>query len=187
MSPQRVKKRFNAVMTALKGRGLVLFACAVLFVAQNAVAAESMTGRVTRVWDGDTVQLEVENGDRYNIRFEGVDAPEKGQAYWRASADWLKRTVNGKFVVVEWSKVDDYGRIIGKVKNAGEDLNMLLVCRGQAWHYVKYAAEQSAVDRANYAACERRARNERQGLWADAAPEAPWEYRARIKRSGRSK
>jgi endonuclease YncB( thermonuclease family) len=187
MTPQRGKKRFNAVTAAFVSRGLVLFALGVAFLLQNAMAAERMVGKVTRVWDGDTVQLEVDNGDRYNIRFEGVDAPEKGQAYWRASADWLKRTVNGKFVVVVWSKVDDYGRIVGKVTNAGEDLNLLLVCRGQAWHYVKYASEQSQVDRANYAACEARARAERQGLWAEANPEAPWDYRARSRRGNRSK
>ena len=43
---------------------------------------------------------------------------------------------------------------------------------GLAWHYTRYS------DDARLAAAEREARAARRGLWRDAAPVAPWDWRA---------
>jgi endonuclease YncB( thermonuclease family) len=44
----------------------------------------------------------------------------------------------------------------------------------QGWVYVKYAASNSPLY-----GIEAGARRQRVGLWADARPVAPWEWRAR--------
>lgn len=43
----------------------------------------------------------------------------------------------------------------------------------------EYAHEQSAADRSAYQAAENAARAARAGLWQDAKPVPPWEWRRR--------
>jgi hypothetical protein len=51
-----------------------------------------------------------------------------------------------------------------------------------AWWYREYAKEPSAEDRASYAAEEEVAKATRSGLWRDAKPVTPWEWRVRLSR-----
>ena len=83
-----------------------------------------------------------------------------------------------KPVTVEWNKRDRYQRIVGKVIVANQDAGLALVTSGLAWHYQKYEKEQASVDRERYAAAEESAKLKRVGLWGDAEPVPPWEWRA---------
>ena len=56
-------------------------------------------------------------------------------------------------------------------------MNLRQVQAGLAWHYKKYAAEQSDVDRRLYADAETDARNAGRGLWQESSPIPPWEWR----------
>jgi endonuclease YncB( thermonuclease family) len=92
-------------------------------------------------------------------------------------------------VVVSWHKRDRYGRLVGRVGLAApgacgrpdcpriEDVGLALVESGLAWHYRQYQNEQSAEERSRYALAEQEARARREGLWGDARPVPPWEYR----------
>lgn len=79
---------------------------------------------------------------------------------------------------MEGDKVDRYVRRVAKVIRNGRDINLAQVEAGMAWHYKKYEREQSAEDRAVYAASEREAREARRKLWQESLPVAPWEWRA---------
>jgi len=46
-----------------------------------------------------------------------------------------------------------------------------------AWDYKYYQAEQSPEDRKLYANAEDEARAMGRGLWADANPSPPWDFR----------
>jgi endonuclease YncB( thermonuclease family) len=46
-----------------------------------------------------------------------------------------------------------------------------------AWWYRKYAKEQTSQQRANYEAAEATAKAGRVGLWSEADPVPPWEWR----------
>ena len=74
-------------------------------------------------------------------------------------------------------KVDRYGREVGKVLHDGQDVCLAQVKKGLAWHYKAYEGEQSESDRNAYAAAEDAARAGKVGLWADARPVPPWDYR----------
>jgi len=150
---------------------------AFLFFAISAVYAGTLTGRVVRVTDGDTLVILDTGNVQHKIRLTGIDAPERGQAYGTKSKEHLSDSVAGKFVVVEYSKRDRYERILGKVLLGGEDMNLEQIEAGLAWHYKKYQNEQTTVDRVKYSDAEREARMERHGLWHDANPVPPWEYR----------
>jgi endonuclease YncB( thermonuclease family) len=46
-----------------------------------------------------------------------------------------------------------------------------------AWHFKRFEREQSEADRTAYAAAEAEAKAAKRGLWTDAHPLAPWEWR----------
>lgn len=160
-----------------------LFLAALSISAAIANAQGILVGTVTRVWDGDTITLRTLDGETEKIRLLGIDAPEKGQPNWRDSWSWLKRTINNRTVTVHWTKRDstESQRLLGTIKVDGENFNLLMVCRGQAWYFRRYADDLTSREQASYDACERRARAERQGIWEHPDPEAPWDYRARMR------
>lgn len=140
-------------------------------------SAETITGRVVGVSDGDTITVLDASKAQHKIRLTGIDAPEKKQAFGQRSKESLSDLVYSQEVAVETAKVDRYGRELGKVIVGGMDANLEQIKRGLAWHYKAYQRDQSPADRATYAEAEEQARAGRKGLWADSQPVPPWEFR----------
>ncbi len=138
---------------------------------------DTLTGKVGRVVDGDTLYVLDANYKDHKIRLAGIDAPERKQAYGLASRKHLASIVAGKQVTVEYQKRDRYGRIVGKVLLNGIDACLEQVKAGFAWHYKRYQREQSTEDQRLYADAENQARDERLRLWRDKKPMPPWEHR----------
>lgn len=78
---------------------------------------------------------------------------------------------------VETTKQDRYGRQVGKVLLNGQDINLMQIERGMAWFYRQYQREQSSCDRKLYEAAEDATKALRRGLWSDAEPVPPWDFR----------
>jgi endonuclease YncB( thermonuclease family) len=57
------------------------------------------------------------------------------------------------------------------------DAGLAQITMGLAWWYEKYAMDQSAEDAGRYEFAEHEARAKRAGLWADASPIPPWDWR----------
>jgi len=91
--------------------------------------------KVVKVTDGDTVHVLDQSTVKHKIRLGGIDAPEKKQAFGKKSKQNLASLVAGKQVEVEYNKRDRYGRIIGKLIKDGQDINLLQIKHGYAWHY----------------------------------------------------
>lgn len=136
-------------------------------------------GLVVRVADADTLTILASDSKHYKIRLQGIDAPEKKQSYGAVCRRRLSAMLLNQRVEVEAYKQDRYGRIIAKVMSGDRDMALELLKQGCGWHYKAYAAEQSWRDRRAYALAEKRARNDKRGLWQDDRPEAPWDYRKR--------
>lgn len=139
--------------------------------------ADTLLGHVTHVADGDTITLLDSSNTQHKIRLAGIDAPEKKQAFGMRSKQSLSDLVFNKQVTVETDKKDKYGREVGTILLTGQDVNLEQVTRGFAWHYKAYEKEQSSNNRKLYDFAEREARAARRGLWADADPMPPWEFR----------
>ncbi|MDO8989012.1 MAG: thermonuclease family protein [Sideroxyarcus sp.] len=139
--------------------------------------ADTLQGRVVAVTDGDTVKVLDASRTEWKIRLMGIDAPEKKQAFGARSKSNLSDLVYGKTVIVEYSKKDRYGRTVGKILVNGVDANLEQIKAGMGWHYKKYAREQPVADRETYALAEERARAGQRGLWGDAEPVPPWDWR----------
>lgn len=94
-------------------RRLALLAAVLLVVAGNA-AADTLSGRVVRVIDGDTLVLLLAGNVQERIRLAGIDCPERGQAFGTKAKEALAGRVAGKTVEVEWDKRDRYRRVLGR-------------------------------------------------------------------------
>jgi endonuclease YncB( thermonuclease family) len=134
-------------------------------------------GRVVGVQDGDTITVLDSSDANHKIRLQGIDAPEKGQAFGTRSGQNLSEAVFNKIVTIQWSKHDRYGRILGKVLLNSRDVCLDQVTAGMAWHYKYYQDEQAPEDRELYAADEIAARAGKIGLWIDPNPVPPWDFR----------
>ncbi len=134
-------------------------------------------GRVVGISDGDTLTVQASNQQRYKIRLQGIDAPEKGQAYGQKCKESLMMATANLPVTVEAYKLDRYGRIIAKIMAEDKDVALEQIRTGCGWHYVAYAKEQNDKDRKAYAAAEKQARKAHKGLWKDKKPVAPWDFR----------
>lgn len=163
---------------------LFLWACAVdapyWFPVSH--AAGWLEGRVVRVADGDTVTLLDAQNKQHRVRLAFVDAPEKNQKFGhdakRALSDWVFK----KHVRVQVLEQDRYGRTVGKLQYQGRDINHALLQAGWVWHYTFYAKNQDRADFAAYQAAQKQAQQQQRGLWQDANPQAPWDFR-RARRS----
>jgi len=138
--------------------------------------ADTLNGYVVTITDGDTIVVLDAKLQQHKIRLAGIDAPESYQAFGSRSTESVANLTFNKTVTVEWKK-KDRERLIGKVLINGVDINLEQVKVGMAWWYEKYAKEQSPVDRRLYEQAERQARAQRVGLWGDANPTPPWEFR----------
>ncbi len=139
--------------------------------------AETITGRVVGVADGDTITVLDADKVQHKIRLSGIDAPERKQPFGNRSKESLSALAFDKTVNVETEKRDRYGRQIGKVLVNGRDVNLVQVERGMAWFYRQYQREQSPQRPKAVRGAEDAARAGKRGLWRDADPVAPWEIR----------
>jgi len=74
-----------------------------------AAFADTLTGKVVKMTDGDTLYVLDANYKEHKIRLAGIDAPERKQAYGLASRKHLASIVAGQQVTVEYQKRDRYG------------------------------------------------------------------------------
>jgi endonuclease YncB( thermonuclease family) len=134
-------------------------------------------GHVVRVIDGDTLVMLDDSGERHTLRLAGIDAPEKGMPYGLSSKNTLITWLDGEEVTAQIAKNDRYGRKIATVVHQGRDINLALLKAGLAWHYKRYAREQTPEHADSYGNAELLAKGEQRGLWQEPEPIPPWLWR----------
>ena len=99
-------------------------------------------GKVVNIIDGDTLTL-LDEHQQYRIRLSGIDAPERSQDFGSKSTKHLSELTFGRYVVADCPKTDRYGRLVCGIRVDGSDIGLEQLEAGLAWHYKKYANEQS--------------------------------------------
>ena len=136
--------------------------------------AGEFSGKVVRVIEGDTLEV-MYKGVAERVRLNGIDCPERGQAYGNHAKKFTSQRVFGKQVTVKTYGLDQGRRTKGEViLPGGMSLNHELVKAGLAWWNRKSAPHDETLKR-----LEEEARDKKRGLWADPAPVPPWCYRNR--------
>jgi endonuclease YncB( thermonuclease family) len=147
---------------------LPAIAAGCLLAAMPALGAESFTGKVSDVSDGDTLVVG-KSGRVRVVQLVGIDAPELTQEYGRAASDFVKEMVKGKLVTVEIVESTSRTHLIGRVSIDGKDLAAALVESGMAWSETGSSADLQTA--------QEKAKSGKQGLWASANPTPPWDFR----------
>ncbi|MBM3947356.1 MAG: hypothetical protein FJ315_08190, partial [SAR202 cluster bacterium] len=145
---------------------------------------------VTRVIDGDTIQVRLSNGSTDRVRLVGVDAPETGSPNrtgeygritdlacldrWGARAtSYLRDELEGRSVTLEVDPRegprDSFDRLLAYVTQGGQDINASLVELGYARVYTEGRAERED----GYLALQRAAQQAGLGLWSCEAAARP--------------
>ena len=140
--------------------------------------ADTLTGLVIAVTDGDTLRVLDAQQQQHRVRLYGIDAPESHQAFGNRSRQYLASLAFRQNVTVTYSEKDRYGRILGTVFRGRQNLNLEMVRAGLAWHYVYFAKNETDLAKA-----EKDARKKQLGLWADKNPIPPWYFR-RLPKNG---
>lgn len=151
-----------------------------LFLSITVQADTTVSGKVIKVADGDTLTLRIKS-KQLKIRLAEIDTPEKAQAYGMLARKALVDKVMGEIINVRITTTDRYGRSIGHIFLNDRDINREMVKEGHAWVYRQYLRDQSLL------LIEKQARLAKRGLWALPINQrqAPWEWRKK-KRNNRS-
>ncbi|MES2318848.1 MAG: thermonuclease family protein [Pseudomonadota bacterium] len=127
--------------------------------------------RVVKIADGDTLTALSPSMEQLKCRLYGIDAPEKKQAFGQASKLSLAQLSFGRTAQIDVVGRDRYGRSLCRIAVAGVDVNKEQIARGMAWMYRRYAKDPS------YSDAEGTAQSLRIGIWRDAQPVPPWDFR----------
>jgi len=168
------------------------FLFAILCLTIITSVAETIEGKVVRIIDGDTLVLLDANNIQHRVSLSGIDTPERGQPFGKRATENLARLTGNKPARLEWYKLDQLKRLIGKVWVHSPDtrcqsvdcpktldVGMAQLTQGLAWHFKRYEHEQPEEERERYSFAEYEARSKRVGLWGDPDPVPPWEWRKR--------
>ena len=112
-------------------------------------------GGFTRAWSRPVGQWR-----KRKFRLNGIDCPEKGQAYGKRAKQAASELVFGKEVTLQTFGKDKYGRTIADVLLLdGTNVNHTLVKEGWCWWYRKYASGDIEIQK-----LEKEAREAKMGL-----------------------
>ena len=130
-------------------------------------------GKVTSVYDGDTIQVRLDTGESEKVRLIGIDTPEMGdeREMVRFQAETAKRftyyTIYGEKIrlTYDWDKRDEYGRLLAYVWLPDGMFNEMILRRGYASPLLHFPFKKEYMDRFKNAAED--ARRSNRGLWKE--------------------
>ncbi len=149
------------------------------FFPLNCTPSQTFTAYVSKTIDGDSIEIR-HGKEVVQVRLWGIDTPEWKQPYSKLAKKFTYKTVYAKTVTVKVKDWDKYGRMVAVITTRdGMCLNEELVRRGFAWVHIYYCKEKICD---SWNDLERRARNNRWGLWQEKSPTPPWVWKRKHKR-----
>ncbi|SFL34579.1 micrococcal nuclease [Gracilibacillus orientalis] len=129
------------------------------------------TATVSRVVDGDTVNIELD-GQEETVRLLLVDTPETKhpklpvQPFGQEASDFAVEKLTGKDIQIEFDgpERDNYDRLLGYIWVDGDNFNQLLVEKGLARYAYVYDPPYTHQDEMKQA--EQQAREAGIGIWS---------------------
>lgn len=125
-------------------------------------------GVVTRVIDGDTIEVLLDDGQTYPVRYIGMDTPERGDPYYEETSA-KNREVLGSGVVTlvkDVSETDRYDRLLRYVFTEYTFVNLELIREGYA-QAATYPPDVACAE--SFLETQREAQESGLGLWPLAA------------------
>ena len=154
----------------------------------------TVTGTVTKVSDGDSIQITTAEQTKLKVRLYGIDAPETpkinyrtgqvnkpGQPHGDKSWKALENKIMGKQVKLEILDIDKYRRMVGMIWLDDQNINLEMVREGFAEAFIEYLEPPY---RTRFLDAEREAKTARRSVWSLPDYERPRAFRKRLKVSG---
>lgn len=130
---------------------------------------------VVAIADGDTLTARCGQPGAYEqvkVRIAAIDAPEKAQPFGQRSKQLLSDLCFREAATIKPLARDRYRRTVADVQCKGQDVGKAQVAAGMAWVFDRYSEGYEHLYR-----LQDTAKGGQRGLWADAAPVAPWDWR----------
>jgi micrococcal nuclease len=131
---------------------------------------------VIKVFDGDTIEVELKKNSKKTIRFFGIDCPEWNQEHGIKSTEKVKELLKGKKVEIFPIELGRYGREVGIVYINGVSIAEVLLKEGLA-----FASGNNHKLASSYHRIQEIARSNKIGMWKFGAVENPAIFRKRKK------
>jgi len=157
-------------------------------------AIRNVAGIVTKVSDGDTIQITTPEQTKLKVRLYGIDAPETskinrqsgqfhqpGQPYGEEAQKVLKDKIMGKQVKLEILDIDKYRRMVGMVWLNDRNINLEMIREGYAEAFIEYLKPPY---KSEFLKAEQEARAGGKNIWSLPGHERPREFRKRLKERG---
>ena len=153
----------------MKTKSILQLVSALLFILTTAIVAHAGEYQVSRVIDGDTIQVK-KGAIKLTVRLVGIDAPEEshkkhepGQPFSQQSTKYLAKIALNRSADVKSYGADRYGRVLGEVFMDGNNVNLEMVKAGFAEVYRGTPAPGQDVG--PYWKAEEEARKAGRGMW----------------------
>ncbi len=149
--------------------GIVLLVAILAVVAACSSSDEDPGGvTVVAVLDGDTIDVELEDGSSDRVRLIGINAPESGECFATEATSALRDLVDGERLVLptDRSDRDQFDRLLRYVEVDGMDVGETLIADGFALAR-RYPPDTTRAER--YETAQSDARDSGEGLWAPDA------------------
>lgn len=151
------------------------------------ISAENTEGRyrVVHISDGDTFDA-TDGHITFRVRMIAMDAPESRQSFGQWATTELKKSIEGKVVVLQSvgkRPLDKYNRVLGQVFVDGKDISLSMIEKGFATYYrprCKNYPEDKGLytyDPRPYVEAEAKARAAGLGVWSEKNWMLPCQFR----------
>lgn len=154
----------------LRNKVFILF----LFFGFNlAFCQDTLIAKVVGIKDGDTVVVLDSLNNQTTLRLAEVDTPEKSQAFGTKAKQFTSDQIYLKTIKYIVTDTDRYGRSIAMIYYDEDNkyLSAEIIKAGMGWHYKRYSTSKEL------ALYEVEAKETKKGLWVDANPIEPSEWR----------
>ncbi|MEQ8925564.1 MAG: thermonuclease family protein [Fulvivirga sp.] len=142
----------------------------VVVIANAQTYDQDFTGKVVNVIDGNTFEIENEDGEVIQFMLSEVDCPEFGQTLSDEAKAFTEDLILKKKVQVELKGKDWLGNRLAIITlRNGTVLHEELLKEGLGWADRKASTASSTL--------ESRAKAKKMGLWNESEPTPPWIYR----------
>ena len=151
---------------------IIFLLCATLCTTFTFANEVGIAAKVTKVIDGNTIEIITERNEFFKIMFKNVDSPELGQEYGEEARQFTEKLLLKKKVFVTMAGKDRWGNRLAIITlHNGKTADHELIKSGNAWHNVLKSTDKELEK------LEGLSKENKVGLWTKENPTPPWIYR----------
>jgi len=157
-------------------RKIILVISLLIFFWHSNLSAQPWTAKVVGVKDGDMLKVAHPEKGLVTIMLYGIDAPDKGQPFFKQAKEFLVVKAEGQVVnVQEFVTGQKVTTVV--IVHDGVNINEQVLQEGYGWVYEEYCDQDFC---SAWQTFEKQARDKKRGLWQDENPTPPWKWRKKV-------